>query len=154
MDEVAVIRRDTARHEHRAAARPPARPPHAAGAGQRPPTGSRAAARARRAPRRPSRLRDPSHPQPSTARAGAQVRPCDRPRAEQSRRGGAGRPGRAEVTLLCRGSGRALRPSVPRLEWRLGLGRRSGGFLAPRPREGVREAGSCRGFELGPDDGL
>lgn len=77
--------------------RPPARPPHAAGAGQRPPTGSRAAARARRAPRRPSRLRDPSHPQPSTARAGAQVRPCDRPRAEQSRRGGAGRGGLAEL---------------------------------------------------------
>lgn len=133
------------------------RPPSSRGGGGA--TAAHRLARSRQSPPRSPAAFAPARSLPPTAehgaggRPGPSVRPSPR-RAEQEGRGGAGRPGRAEVTLLCRGSGRALRPSVPRLEWRLGLGRRSGGFLAPRPREGVREAGSCRGFELGPDDGL
>lgn len=66
VDEVAVIRRDAARHEHRAAAHTPrarspgpgAHPPHAAGRGN----GHRPPARAQppRARRAPSRVRTPS----------------------------------------------------------------------------------------------
>lgn len=158
MDEVAVIRRDAARHEHRAAARPPRSQARAlltrrGGAGQRnkpPPARAQppapAALAACLAPAR-------SVPLPSAPREGGLVRARERAVTPASRASRSAVAAFASGGRLRRRAGRRAAPRSAALRW--GLRARPGhtAGLLPRPGGSVRQRRAwlrARPHRMGP----